>query len=252
MTKCKYTSQMQFYLAKRIEWFHNILKGMIYLTKFGFFLLYWLPHGFFTKEVIELLIFVIFDVVVVDVARFPKIGIFLINLMHHFLIHWVICFGGYLFVYTPVFFEKKLNFCFFSICSSFGRHLCQNCGWAGSEPYVRSHITEPPCLFNVIKNFSSDKSSIVSRFIHTQIVYIVRLIFWYSTRDLSEKNLAAITVSWRLKTKFIVSYIHWIFLWQIQAKYFTKFRFFHQKQHEISFFSPLWLNLKEVHTRLVN
>ena len=24
--------------------------------------------------------------------------------------------------------------------------LCQNCGWARSEPYVPSHITEPPCL----------------------------------------------------------------------------------------------------------
>ena len=33
----------------------------------------------------------------------------------------------------------------FSICSSFGRQLCQNCGWEGSELYVPSHITEPPC-----------------------------------------------------------------------------------------------------------
>ena len=33
----------------------------------------------------------------------------------------------------------------FSICSSFGRQLCHNCGWAGSEPYVRLHITDPPC-----------------------------------------------------------------------------------------------------------
>ena len=38
-----------------------------------------------------------------------------------------------------------------------------------------------------------------------------------------------------------------IFSSQIPAKYFTKFRLFHQKQHEISFFSPLWLNLQEVH-----
>ena len=30
-----------------------------------------------------------------------------------------------------------------------------------------------------------------------------------------------------------------IFLSQIPAKNFTKFRLFHQKQHEISFFSPL-------------
>ena len=52
------------------------------------------------------------------------------------------------------FFEKELDFfgirkkyfLGFSICFSFGRQLCQNCGWAGSEPYVPSHITEPPCL----------------------------------------------------------------------------------------------------------
>ena len=30
-----------------------------------------------------------------------------------------------------------------------------------------------------------------------------------------------------------------IFLSQIPAEYFTKFRLFHQKQHEIAFFSPL-------------
>ena len=73
------------------------------------------------------------------------ISAYLINLMHHFLLHWVICFGVYLFVHTPVFFENYLIFLCFSICSSFGRQLGQNFGWAGSEPYVRSHITEPPC-----------------------------------------------------------------------------------------------------------
>ena len=35
----------------------------------------------------------------------------------------------------------------FSICSLFGRQLCQNCEWAGLEPYVPSHIAEPPCFF---------------------------------------------------------------------------------------------------------
>ena len=54
----------------------------------------------------------------------------LINLMHHFLLHWVICFGGYLFVHTTVFL-KYLNFLCFLLCSSFGRKLCQNCGWGG-------------------------------------------------------------------------------------------------------------------------
>ena len=34
-------------------------------------------------------------------------------LMHHFLLHWVICLGGYLFVHLPVFFEKHLTFCVF-------------------------------------------------------------------------------------------------------------------------------------------
>ena len=74
------------------------------------------------------------------------------NLMHQFLLHWVICCGGYLIVHTE-FFEKDLDFfgirkkyfLGFSICLSFGRQLCQNCGWAGSEPYVPSHITERSC-----------------------------------------------------------------------------------------------------------
>ena len=76
--------------------------------------------------------------------------------MHHFLLNWVICFGGYLFVHTPIFFWKILEFLGFSNCSSFGRQLCQNCGWAGSEPYVRSHITEPPCfLYSSLSVFFS-------------------------------------------------------------------------------------------------
>ena len=48
--------------------------------------------------------------------------------------------------YTSFFKKKYLNFLCFSICSSFGRQLCQNCGWAGSELYVQSHFTEPPCI----------------------------------------------------------------------------------------------------------
>ena len=77
------------------------------------------------------------------------ISAYLINLMHRFLLHWVICFGGYLFVHTPVSFFLKNTWFFlcFPICSPFGRQLCQNCGWAGSEPYVQSHITEPPCWY---------------------------------------------------------------------------------------------------------
>ena len=74
---------------------------------------------------------------------------YLINLKHHCLLHWVICRLSFR-SYTS-FFWKLLVFLCFSICSSFGRQLCQNCGWAGSEPYVRSHITEPPCLHTELK-----------------------------------------------------------------------------------------------------
>ena len=52
-----------------------------------------------------------------------------------------------------------------------------------------------------------------------------------------------------LKTKIYSPLFLMIFLSQIPAKYFTKFRLFQQKQHEISFFSPLRLNLQEVHTK---
>ena len=34
----------------------------------------------------------------------------LINLIRHFLLHWVICFESYLFVHTPIFFWKILDF----------------------------------------------------------------------------------------------------------------------------------------------
>ena len=37
----------------------------------------------------------------------------LINLTHPFLLHWVICFGGYLFVQTPVFVNNTWIFCVF-------------------------------------------------------------------------------------------------------------------------------------------
>ena len=70
----------------------------------------------------------------------------LMNLTRQFLLHWVIRVGGNIFVPTHLFFEKSLNFRGFSISSSFGRHLCENCGWAGSEFFfVQAHITEPPC-----------------------------------------------------------------------------------------------------------
>ena len=80
------------------------------------------------------------------------------NLMLQFLLHWVICFGGYLIVHSQFFWKilglfwvfwgsQKIIFGF-SICSSFSRQLCQNCGWAGSELYVPSHIAELPCWWS--------------------------------------------------------------------------------------------------------
>ena len=74
------------------------------------------------------------------------ISAYLINLMHLFSLHWVFGLEAIFLLIHQFFFEKYLNFLCFSICSSFGRQLCQNCGWAGSEPYVRLHITEPPCI----------------------------------------------------------------------------------------------------------
>ena len=89
-----------------------------------------------------------FVVVVVRFCRSSLLAFLILaylnNLMHHFLLHWVICFGDFLFVHTPFFFLKYLNFWVF-LCSSFGIQSSQNCGWAGSEPYVRSHITKSPC-----------------------------------------------------------------------------------------------------------
>ena len=41
------------------------------------------------------------------------ISTYLINLMHHFLLHWVLCFGGYLFVYRPVFLKNTSIFIIF-------------------------------------------------------------------------------------------------------------------------------------------
>ena len=47
--------------------------------------------------------------------------------------------------------ERYVCFWKFSISSSFGSQLSQECGWAGSEPYVRTHITEPPCSLLQLK-----------------------------------------------------------------------------------------------------
>ena len=41
------------------------------------------------------------------------ISAYLINLIYRFLLHWVICFGGYLFVHTPIFLKNTWIFMFF-------------------------------------------------------------------------------------------------------------------------------------------
>ena len=116
----------------------------------------------FFKTDIKFLITLMFVVVVVVVVLFCcsfwltfLISAYHINLKLQFLVHWVICFGSYLIVHTQfvwkilglfcVFWDSQKKCLGFSICSSFERQLCQNCGSAGSEPYVPWHITEPPC-----------------------------------------------------------------------------------------------------------
>ena len=83
-------------------------------------------------------------------------------------------------------FKKNLNFWVF-LCSSFGRQSSQNCGWAGSEPYVPLHITESPYFF-----FS----------------------FWYSGRSnilsfVSTDSKSALVQSWMLSTQIFRE--HWRF-----------------------------------------
>ena len=109
------------------------------------------------------------------ILLFVLILAYLINLMHHF-------YSTELFALEAIFsfiqfFWKILYFLVFSICSSFGRQLCQNCGWAGLEPYVRSHITESTC------------------FIHSPIFFQTIMNFWKFSisssfgRQLNEKNM---------------------------------------------------------------
>ena len=66
----------------------------------------------------------------------------LTNLMRHFLLQRVMLFVGYL-LFRQHFGKKTLEILEFSISSSFGRQLCQKCGWAGLESYEQSHVTKP-------------------------------------------------------------------------------------------------------------
>ena len=57
-----------------------------------------------------------------------------------------------IFLFVHQFFEKKTRFSGVAICFSFGRQLCQKFGGAGSEIYVRTHINESPCFFEILEN----------------------------------------------------------------------------------------------------
>ena len=59
----------------------------------------------------------------------------------------------------------------FSIYSSIGRHLSQKCGWAGSELYVRTHLTEPPCC--VFLFWVSDTRDYRFLFIRFDIIHLI-------------------------------------------------------------------------------
>ena len=76
--------------------------------------------------------------------------------------HWSPLIGIEFFIPTPVIFEKILEhskilkIVKFSIPSSSVRQLRQKCGWAGSDHYMRTGITEPPCFkwchFSIMQN----------------------------------------------------------------------------------------------------
>ena len=78
---------------------------------------------------------------------------YLINLMPHLLLPWVICFGGYLFFYTPIFFEKYLIFWVFlslphlvdnyvKIVDERGRNLMCDCILPSRLVILYSHYSD--------------------------------------------------------------------------------------------------------------
>ena len=71
----------------------------------------------------------------------------LINVMRHFCSTELFAFEAIF--CSQTFFLKNIWIFGVFYLFLFGRHLCQKCGWAGSELDVRTHITEPPCLICV-------------------------------------------------------------------------------------------------------
>ena len=104
----------------------------------------------------------------------------LINLMWWFLLQGVIFVGGDL---SYTFFWKILEFLGFSICSWFDRHLCQKCGWAGSERHVQTHITEPLGLV------TTQKSTFYKRW-QMEVVCRLTVMFCFGAgKQFSKENL---------------------------------------------------------------
>ena len=77
----------------------------------------------FVNSVCCLIFVIVFRVVLISTRFICHLG------FHLSFMEWYVCFRN------------------FSISSSFGFQLSQECGWAGLEPYERTHITEPLYLY---------------------------------------------------------------------------------------------------------
>ena len=84
----------------------------------------------------------------------------IINVMWHFGSTGLFAFEA-VFVLTHFLLKNTWIFGVFYLFL-FGRHLCQKCGWAGSELDVQTHITEPPCFVNINKKSDFNMSKGIS------------------------------------------------------------------------------------------
>ena len=107
----------------------------------------------FFKTDINFLMKLMFVVVDVWFCRLSSLAFlilaYLINLLHHFLLHWFICFVGYIFVHTPVFLKDTWNFCVFLSVPHFVENYAKIVDERGrniTDCTRRLHITEPPCF----------------------------------------------------------------------------------------------------------
>ena len=90
---------------------------------------------------------------------------YLINKKHSFLLHWIFCFGGYLFVHTPIFFEKYLIFCVFlsvpHLVDNYAKFLDER-GW--NLMYNRTYLAS--LLYILFSNFLKSKDNFCGCIIH--------------------------------------------------------------------------------------